>query len=346
MSAVDSNIDPRGNEERFFELASRLQRPDETLEDWAREIVGKVSIKPPITVQKIDPTETLRRFIDLPKLLDLLLHRRLMLPRLERLMEGDPFECSARRTYDGISREKLLERIKNLQTFVEKEYEAFLSIESRNEYIKRDLDRMSADELRDALWHLEQTKLKQYLRCLCWYQGETDSDAMWKIYAKEIGVAIVTSCDRLTQAVETCNVPKVLEPHFNLTLAAVEYSDSDNCGASEPWLIKRRAFGHEKEARLFAHTPFMVLKQYGFALKIDLEKMIEEIQVTPFATWQYDSIKAIIDRLTDGKIKVSQSKHRRAPKSVWPRPTQKVDQVTPPIAGSFIPEKGAGGAST
>jgi hypothetical protein len=115
--------------------------------------------------------------------------------------------------------------------------------------------------------------------------------------------------------------PKTLAEHITLNLAAVDYDDAEECGDRKPWLIKRKAFAHEKEIRLYCDVPFNFQSQFAF--EIDLSKLIDEIVITPFVKdWQLLGIKAAIESfLKDvgaSQIAVRPSKHMRAPEIVWP----------------------------
>jgi hypothetical protein len=143
---------------------------------------------------------------------------------------------------------------------------------------------------------------------------------MWKIYAAQLGVSISSSANRMKSGIKMI-VPKIYAERAELKLAAVRYEDTDKCEDIEPWLIKRKAFTHEKEVRLYCDVPFIFSPQ--FELEVELSTFIEEIVITPFAApWQVAGIKGAIEALlkdvSAGQIVVRQSKHMRAPQIVWP----------------------------
>jgi hypothetical protein len=179
---------------------------------------------------------------------------------------------------------------------------------------------MSLDELKEGVWFLERERLKSELVCSCWYKNSVESDAMWKIYASQMGVTISSSAARMESAMKLV-APKIYQNRTELKLAAIHYEDVDECGNREPWLIKRKAFEHEKEVRLYCDVPF----DFGlrFEAHIDVSKFIEEIVITPFAkVWEFQGIKAAIEALLKEigapQITVRQSKHMRAPEVGWP----------------------------
>jgi hypothetical protein len=186
------------------------------------------------------------------------------------------------------------------------------------------IKRILLDDLRQAAWFVEHSRLKQELVCSCWYGGEMESDAMWRLYCEHVGVAITTSVSRLKRAV-SCFVPKLFAEHFKLSLAKVTYEDTACPKGTPPWLIKRPAFRHEHEVRLYVDYPFT--RAPGLDLLVDPCRLIERVTVTPYARkWQADLIEATIERVLRGsgrlirfkRIIVKQSTHMDASDPGWP----------------------------
>ena len=162
--------------------------------------------------------------------------------------------------------------------------------------------------------------MKNDLVCSCWHKGTVESDAMWKIYASQLGVSISSSASRMEAAIKLVT-PKIFAENVKLNLAAVDYGDTNECGGREPWLVKRTAFEHECEVRLYSDVPFIFGSQ--FEAKIDISKLLEEIVITPFAApWQSSGIKGAIEALLKevgaGQVTVRQSRHMRIPEHIWP----------------------------
>ena len=103
----------------------------------------------------------------------------------------------------------------------------------------------------------------------CWTLKE-ESDAMWRIYAKEKnGIRITTTVDKLFNAIyNVSNYPSAFLQFFIGEVQYGELSDinkilentfqdvassGDNKGFAKTFLIKREAFSHEKEVRILAH---------------------------------------------------------------------------------------------
>lgn len=290
-----------------------------------------VLVKPPIELDGVKEGDTLRRFVDLPKLLDLLASKTLVLPRLRDMMAGDPFECAARFGFNGWTDPKLKERAKELENWAPVsarnpfQPKIYVAGELRPDALYQskfdsDLARMDQAELRDAVWFLEKERIKQRVVCSCWYGGESDSDAMWKIYAAQVGVSIVTTPARLRASV-SLSAQETEAPNVKLTLASVQYDDCVECGERKPWLIKRKAFRHESEVRLFCEATHFFGRR--LSLQVDLSKLIKEIVITPFAKeWQAKCIetaaKVLLTQAGAPEIPIKRSEHMKEPESAWP----------------------------
>jgi len=136
--------------------------------------------------------------------------------------------------------------------------------------------------------------------------------------------------------------PKIYASQTQLKLAAVDYDNTDACKNQEPWLIKRKAFDHEKEVRLFCDVPFIFGEQ--FEIGVDIRKLIKEIVITPFAApWQVSGIKGAVEILLKNagasEIPVRQSSHMNPPEINWPLERKTSDgslvEVLRPIIGSL-----------
>jgi hypothetical protein len=322
---------PRAYEEGPPFSIAKARTPD--YERWWAETFESKKIVPTIEHPGIEDAAPLRRFMDLPKFLDLIISGRLLLPRLAELKRCDPHECDAKSDYSQVAREELERRVIDLREFVPESatdasgfasgsrYASALNvIDSFEDRVKR----MSLDDLTQAAWFVEHSRLKQELVCSCWYGSEMDSDAMWRLYCEHVGVAITTSVSRLKRAV-SCFVPKLFSEHFKLSLAEVKYEDTACSRGTPPWLIKRLAFKHEHEVRVYVDYPFA--RAPGFDLLVDPYRLIEKVTVTPYAEkWQAEIIEATIGKLLrpSGRrislksIIIKQSTHMDASDPIWP----------------------------
>jgi hypothetical protein len=302
---------------------------------WREDNYKKVTVSPNFALSGILDDEPLRRFVNLPKLFDLLNNKRLLLPTLEDLIKGDPFECFAKKNFDHLNRVELELRAKQLEDYAPESSHRplyppnlsaadFLTFRSYESCFGSEIKEMTDEELRNAVWYMERERLKNHLVCSCWHKGTIESDAMWKIYASQLGVSISSSASRMKLGIKMI-VPKIYSEQADLNLAAVHYEDTDECRDIEPWLIKRKGFVHEQEVRLYCDVPFWFRPK--FQLEVDLSTFIEEIVITPFIeSWQVAGIKGAIEALLKEvgaeKIPVRQSKHMRVPQLVWPPATK------------------------
>ncbi|MGA2178202.1 MAG: hypothetical protein ABSH15_01275 [Verrucomicrobiota bacterium] len=331
----------------YIDISKQAPADPEKRKEWRRENYKRIAASPKLVLNGISDDETLRRFIDLPKLFDLLKNKRLLMPTLGKLMVGDPFECWAKKSFDQLDRAALEGLAKQLEEYAPTS--SYFPINYSNPFdlsaskpepqFDSDIKQMTLEQLKDAVWYLERERLKNNLVCSCWHKGDIESDAMWKIYASQLGVSISSSAARMKSGIKMI-VPKIYEEHAELHLSAVHYEeDTNDSGNFEPWLIKRKAFVHEKEVRLYCDVPFAFASK--FELEIDIPKFIEEIVISPFTTaWQVPglvgAIEALLKEIGAGQIPVRQSRHMRVPKIGWPTITRLQEgEIYRPIIGDL-----------
>lgn len=110
---------------------------------------------------------------------------------------------------------------------------------------------------------------EEYLRGLCvscWTIDEDESDLMWLAYAQQSGVAIRSTAGRL----RSCMM------HMHMHLMEVPYGSLDT---HDPYR-KRSLFKREREYRVVFLKP---TEKPGFLWKIDLQKLIKDVWVSPHA---------------------------------------------------------------
>lgn len=313
-----------------IDVSGQMPKGAASRKQWSQETFKRVSVVPRFSLSGVSDQDMLRRYVDLPKLFDLIKNKRLVMPALGELIKGDPFECTAVKNLDSLSREELINQAVALEIYAPATARQskfvmppqLLPIPSwaEEDSFASDLQNLGEEVLKDTVRYLERERLKHDLVCSCWHSAAFESDAMWKIYASQLGVTINSSVARIKAGVKMI-VPKVYSDSAELEIAAVHYGNGEKCESAEPWLIKRKAFSHEREVRLFCDVPFVYGDQ--FALEVDLTTLIEEIVITPFvAPWQVAGIKAAVESLLmsvgSGAISVRQSKHMRAPHMPWP----------------------------
>jgi hypothetical protein len=121
---------------------------------------------------------------------------------------------------------------------------------------------------------------------------------MWKIYGRE-GVAVVTTVEAIENAILSVrrhyNEGDTPPPAPTIEISPVEYSVAPGI---EPWLRKRSAFVHEREARMYC------VDEHSWSdtkIQVDLKALIKGIRLSPFTPkWAIEAIKATIRAFLKG----------------------------------------------
>jgi len=115
-------------------------------------------------------------------------------------------------------------------------------------------------------------------RCVwCWHKANSESKAMWDIYAKA-GVAVCTTPARMRRALKSYTVDSGI-------IGAVNYSETPEAETSpdlflRPYLFKQSCYSHEREVRvIFPSEPHEGYD--GHKLQIDGSELIEEVRLSP-----------------------------------------------------------------
>lgn len=129
----------------------------------------------------------------------------------------------------------------------------------------------------------------------CWHENEAESEAMWKLYtaSQPDGIAIQTTYGALVKAINNTEAK----------IGRITYEDYEVAffpGDSYFW-YKRKSFEHEREVRIMfeadEETRDAMAKDYKrgsifVPLEVDLDVLIENIYVSPFASdWLKDVVK-------------------------------------------------------
>jgi len=157
---------------------------------------------------------------------------------------------------------------------------------------------LPANSLEGLRQFRENLRFQTFLNC--WHMNEFESDAMWKIYAKDnTGIAIQSTYKNLVD---------VLKMNKEIYIGAVKYIDFELEFIPEnnlfyPFVHKQKSFQHESELRAFFQQSSprekepSKTKPLGIHIPINLEKLIEKIYVAPTSPeWFYDLIKSITKR--------------------------------------------------
>lgn len=132
----------------------------------------------------------------------------------------------------------------------------------------------------------------------CWHTGDIESDAMWKLYASYgEGVAIKTNFRDLASAFVSkdpaVSIGKV--EYINYTQSRLIGNLLSLC------FYKRKSFEHEREVRAVVRNGGA--ETAGFYVDVDLQKLVSEIVVAPFAEeWFVDLVSKLADRNGLGEV--------------------------------------------
>src|SRR6185437_696648 len=124
----------------------------------------------------------------------------------------------------------------------------------------------------------------------CWHMSENESDAMWKLYSGERGLAIRTTLGRLKQSFARDERP--------VYIYEVEYLDfSRSVETALPFhsgYAKRKSFAHERELRACMFVSEDDASQ-GAYIAVDLESLIEVVFVAPESEqWIKDVVEGLL----------------------------------------------------
>jgi hypothetical protein len=246
----------------------------------------RISDYPDIVSPELPLNTIIWRYMDLPKLLDMLETKTLFFCR------GDRFEDK----FEGSLPEN--ERIRQ---------------EYFNELYKRK-NVLSADEM-------EYTKeFREKIFVNCWHKDAHENMAMWKIYGgASTSVAIITDVRRLADALPE----KSLDPDY-LLISEVHYLNfTDNIEEPKPipvssksilwshinqFFHKWKAFTYENEVRAVINTekhrplglqPCDYSSDRGMRIPVDLNKLIDKIVLSPGT---YNGTFKFIEDIVHSKI--------------------------------------------
>ena len=188
----------------------------------------------------------------------------------------------------------------------------------------------------ETIRHLLRATKEYFINC--WHGADTESAAMWKLYAEDsFGIAIVSDLERITAALSS-NAETIL-------CGTVDYIDYDRetldlSNAFTPTLTKRLSFAHEREVRLLHWDTSLGDEQVlmlwrgqprmmsmakshadhdainppaGKTFKCDLEQLIKEIRIAPTApAWFEAAVRDFCD-ITGLKKPITKSDLTRSP---------------------------------
>lgn len=140
----------------------------------------------------------------------------------------------------------------------------------------------SGDEVIDRLQKESFLGSRDTFYVSCWHMNEGESDSQWKIYgANPQSLAIVSDFKRLTDAISDSRTIYGSE----IIYYSPEKDMTSSYGIHQP-VMKRKAFEHEKEFRLFNWDHRLIGRgpvPKGIEVSIQIKTLIEKIVVSPRA---------------------------------------------------------------
>jgi len=211
------------------------------------------------------PYELLWRYMDWPRFFVLLKTKRLFFSSGEVLHSYDPFEGS----------------------LPKRELDIYLS-------------KMPLDSVQRGQQHL-----RKEISASCWHYNDTESIAMWKLYAPTgNGIAIQTTIPEFKRAFE-----RTSEDVYAGKVIYINY-DTDTFYQDEPegysflngfvaFIHKRQQFEHEREYRAIVSKPIEAgQSRPGIEIEVDLSLLVKRVVVAPKTlSWMEQAVQSVLDEL-------------------------------------------------
>lgn len=286
-----------------------------------------------VDVYRLRDDQVLCRFVELPKLFELLAGGRSFFPTVSALKRVDPFECNipVAQTARNVGRRTLEREAISLVRYLPEEFACGDIVEDYKR-CERILKRCDTAQIRQHVREMRLVLMQLRIICNCWHAQEGESDAMWKLYAANVGVMLVSTVKKLRDAIRGSYSTIFCSPNpQEYTIAAVRYVKPAEVRrlprfyVERPWLLKRASFAHEREVRVSHELPWIISPCYdgGMFVNLNATILLSEIVLSPFnPSWTDAPITSAIRALLE--------KHRS------PIPIRKSDHMRPPAFESAV----------
>lgn len=251
-----------------------------------------------MTILKVGPSlkdnDVLWRYLPLDKFIDLVESKTLFFAPLAWFSKTDPFE--------GYAPQVAINAMASAsKKFRDQQLEAINQVESNipQGVSPQELQKikMQLQQLRkNAESHLPTMReiFKNISACTmvnCWYKSDHESEGMWGLYSKG-GVAIRTSVGALRRALNQGEEAPVI--HIG-SIKYLDFSDPNlkpsDCVTEDGQMIgmiKRIAYAHEKEVRMYiarerAGDSLDLLAPESTRVSVNVQGMLESVVISPFA---------------------------------------------------------------
>ena len=247
-----------------------------------------------------DPEEKLWRYLDLGKFLELLISRSIHFTRSD--LFDDPFEG----TINQSTHQAYIQTVENGLREQSKPGVLRAYVKRKGEYI------VFSEKPSDVGKALSETLfwIRGHTFVNCWHRNANESEAMWRLYCKNLSEAVVirTTVKKLAAGIAS-----------SIEIAPITYVDYAGAEIfpdyfSAPFKTKRISFSHEHELRLIIQEPPISslndgLKSFDIGKTIEekgksvelltnLEDVIEEVRLSPSASpWLSQMLSRLLEKI-------------------------------------------------
>jgi hypothetical protein len=233
-------------------------------------------------VYKVEGNPQLQRYISFEKFVSLISRQTLFFTRVDKL--EDPFEGTSPK----------IVRLGLRHFYEQRNREGFFTVPMTDEVIEKNIKQ-----------HEEHTEKMRALYVInCWHKRESENALMWKAYSTTNSGIMIKSCyERVVNSLK--DAEEKIQSSF------VKYKDFENDRRMDfgnglhPIINKTNFYSDETEIRFvhqvpnerWVHNWADEESQDGIYIKVNVDEMIEEIRVAPFAPARYiDIIKAVCEK--------------------------------------------------
>lgn len=132
----------------------------------------------------------------------------------------------------------------------------------------------------------------------CWHESDCESAAMWAIYGTARGIALSTTVDRLSAALNTNQRELRVD-----RVRYLDYVNPDDRLLALPWLMKRNAFAYEREVRVWTASDGNGQPPQGTGdlVTVHVSTLVESLYLSPRAEpWLGTLISNLLRRYSVG----------------------------------------------
>lgn len=261
-----------------------------------------MSLEAENVTQNIDKKQKLWRYMTLDRLINLLDTKKLFFTPIKYYASSDPFEgLLPKASLDAIAGVLKESQVKLIEDIIKIKNHALSNSPLPDEVKSNaafEFEKLKGQvELYPARMESVYFNLMSCVVVNCWHQNDFESEAMWKLYSdSHKGIAIQTTAEDLVESVID---PRSSAIYFS-EIKYINYDSSDlkpgDCvvnGNIGP-LLKRTAFQHENEARLY-FSPKKNYKNLDEAkptpefVAVDINKLIHKVFISPYASEPFPS---------------------------------------------------------